>query len=201
MHKKKEITFESRRRFKSSELPTSAKADNLYPEHEAYNDIYEHDKLTSEIMAFIKYNPKSSAFAMKYDDSQIESPDDYTKYLIDNDFLTEGSYIHTERDIDTNGEELVMKVPPSKKIKANPLSENAEDWKVQSDMEKYNIYMVISKDRKFKLNTEQLRSLLELTKAYYSERPKGVGWSDGGKTKKLKRRQNKTKRHKGKTRK
>lgn len=45
---------------------------------------------------------------------------------------------------------------------------------------------------------------VKLTKAYYIERPRGVGWSDGGKprkTRKLKRKQNKTKRHKGKSRK
>ena len=215
MSKRKEITIESRRRFKSFELPPYAKYDNFYPEGQANNDNQETDALTSEIMKIIKHNPRSSAFSTEYNDSQIESPDAYTTYLIDKGFLIKGkNYIDVQRDIDKPKYELVMTIPPtspdtpdssSKKRKANPLSENAEDWKVKADMEKYNIYITSNDGIQNKLNTEQLKELLRLTKAYYNSRPDGVlGWSDGGKprkTRKLKRKQNKTKRHKGKSRK
>ena len=41
MSKRKEITIESRRRFKSFELPPYAKYDNFYPEGQANNDNQE----------------------------------------------------------------------------------------------------------------------------------------------------------------
>jgi hypothetical protein len=204
MSSKKKIRFESRRHFETFELPGDAKDINFYPEGQGNIDNREHDKLTSEIMKIIKHNPRSTAFSSEYNESQIEFPDAYTTYLIESEFLTEGAYIYAERDIDTDKEELVMTVPPSNKRKANSLSEMAEDSIVKYDKQKYNIYRTSIDGTTIKLNTEKLRELLELTKAYYKERPRGVGWSDGGKprkTKKQRRRQNKTKRYKGKTRK
>jgi hypothetical protein len=221
--KNRMIRFESRRHFDTFDLPGDAKADNFHPEGQ--ENIYnrEHDELTSEIMKIINHDPRSTAFSSEYNESQIEFPDAYTRYLIDSKFLIENkNYIHAQRDIDEPEYKLFIAIPPDppstslpppppatflptatsllpapsfKKRKATSLSEKAEDSKVEADMKKYNIYRTSIDGTTMKLNTEQLSRLLKLTKAYYKERPYGA-WYDGGKprkTRKQKRNKNKNK--------